>query len=71
MKSVLCVESGVVYASQKAAIRAIGGDSKGLRACLNGSQQTHKGYHWEYASTIARQVGSRRNKKRTGACVKW
>lgn len=49
MKAVLCVESGVIYRSQKAAARQMRGDHRGLRACLKGEQATWKGYHWKYA----------------------
>ena len=50
MKAVLCVETGIIYASQKATARAINGDLNGLRACLKGKQQTWKGYHWKYTT---------------------
>lgn len=46
MKAVLCVETGIIYPSRKAAVKAIGGDISGLRACLKGEQKTWKGFHW-------------------------
>lgn len=47
---VLCVETGIVYESIKAASAAVGlTEGGGIRACLRGEAQTSGGYHWAYA----------------------
>lgn len=49
-KPVRCIETGVVYHSQKAASEAVGIHSKSdISACCKGRQHTAGGYHWEYA----------------------
>lgn len=49
-KPVVCVETGVVYASGYDACRAIGCSNGLIGACLCGAQKTAKGFHWRYAT---------------------
>lgn len=45
---VLCVETGVVYRSCRAAARCVGGTSQGICRVCRGERKTHRGYHWKY-----------------------
>lgn len=44
---VRCVETGVVYASQREAAASVGRAFQSISACLRGKQATCGGYHWE------------------------
>lgn len=46
---VLCVETGVVYASSGEASRMTGCHQGHISECCNGTHQTTGGYHWRYA----------------------
>lgn len=47
-KSVICLDTGVVYESVKAAAKAIGARPSSVSAVLKGRQETTHGYHFEY-----------------------
>lgn len=47
--SVLCVETGIVYASSGEASRMTGCHQGHISECCNGTHQTTGGYHWRYA----------------------
>lgn len=49
-KPVICIETGIVYASGYDAERAIGCGKGSMSSCLAGSCKTLKGYHWRYAT---------------------
>lgn len=50
MKAVLCVETGVVYPSQKDAIVSLNlPPGCSISQCCRGKKATAGGYHWEYA----------------------
>lgn len=49
-RPVVCVETGIVYASCYDASRAIGCGLSSISACLCGSCKTVKGFHWRYAT---------------------
>ncbi len=42
------VETGDMFMYVYSCARYIGGDPDSILKCLNGTQQTHKGYHFEY-----------------------
>lgn len=42
------VETGEVFNSIRECARAVNGDARDLTKCLNGTQKTHNGYHYEY-----------------------
>lgn len=42
------IETGVIYESQNACARAIGGNSGNVNACLHGKAKRHKGYTFEF-----------------------
>ena len=45
---ILCVETGVVYPSAKAAGDAVHRSDMMIRKCLYGKSRTAAGYHWKY-----------------------
>lgn len=50
-KSVICIETGMIYESVKAAGKALNIDSSSIAAVArkaNPSRHTAGGYHWEY-----------------------
>lgn len=47
-RSVLCVETGVVFDTIKEASEFKGGSSKNIIACCRGRLKTSGGYHWRY-----------------------
>lgn len=48
-KPVRCIETGIVYASQSMAARAVGlSSSTGINLCCNGKAKTAGKLHWEY-----------------------
>ena len=49
-KPVVCVETGIVYASCYDAARAIGCGLSSISACFSGACKTVKGYHWRHAT---------------------
>lgn len=49
-KPVMCVETGVVYATGYDAERALGIGKGSISSCLAGSCKTLKGFHWRYAT---------------------
>ena len=49
-KPVLCIETGVVYASCYDASRAIGCGLSSISSCISGSCKTVKGFHWRFAT---------------------
>ena len=49
-KPVVCIETGIVYASGYDAERALGIGKGSMSSCLAGSCKTLKGYHWRYAT---------------------
>ena len=42
-----CIETGIVYKSQKAAARDLGICAQSIHHCIKGRQKTAGGYHWE------------------------
>lgn len=46
---VLCVETGIVYASSGEASRMTGCHQGNISECCNGTHKTTGGYHWRYA----------------------
>lgn len=48
-KPVLCVETGVIYESARAAAAATTGNYKNISAVLRGRRKMCAGYHWKYA----------------------
>lgn len=48
-KSVICVETGVVYQSIKDAEISTGIKRQSISSCLTGRTKTAKGLHWKYA----------------------
>lgn len=46
---ILCVETGVVYPTLRAAAKAINGNWKQISDVARGIGHTHRGYHWKYA----------------------
>ena len=42
-----CVETGEIYDSCAAAARAVGVHTYCINCCVNGTQKTSAGYHWE------------------------
>jgi hypothetical protein len=48
-KPVLCVETGVIYESARAAAAATTGNYKNISAVLRGKRKMCAGYHWEFA----------------------
>lgn len=58
-KPVICIETGIVYASGYDAARAIGCGKSSISSCISGSCETVKGFHWRYATP----------KERTGELV--
>lgn len=50
-KSVLCIETGIIYSSALQAAKAVGlKSSAGINKCCNGQRNTAGGYSWQYAS---------------------
>jgi hypothetical protein len=47
-RSFCIVETGDIFMYVYSCARYIGGDPDSILKCLNGTQQTHKGYHFEY-----------------------
>lgn len=47
-KAVMCVETGAVFRSAKAAAEAMGCSDKHIQACCVGRRQRHAGYSWTY-----------------------
>ena len=47
-KSVLCVETGVIYSSTKEVQRQLGYSGGHISKCCNGRLKTAYGYHWQY-----------------------
>lgn len=47
-KPVVCVESGMVYASATDAFKATGINWSNIAACCRGTRQIAGGYHWKY-----------------------
>ena len=48
-KRVICVETGVIYASSGEASRETGCHQGHISECCNGTHNTTGGYHWRYA----------------------
>lgn len=51
-KKVVCVETGEVFESVKAAAAHLNASPSGISAMLNGRQKTHKGYHFKYFESV-------------------
>lgn len=49
-KPVMCIETGIVYASGYDADRATGCGLGTISSCIGGSCKTVKGFHWRYAT---------------------
>lgn len=49
-KRVLCVETGIIYASSGEAARKTGCHQGHISECCNGVHKTTGGYHWRYAN---------------------
>lgn len=47
-RSVLCVETGIVFDTIKEAGEFTGGSSKNIISCCRGRLKTSGGYHWQY-----------------------
>ena len=54
-KPVLCVETGIVYSSQKEAERLLGIKSTKISAACRGSRGIAGGYHWEKIENLTKQ----------------
>lgn len=48
-KQVICVETGIVYASSMEAERKTGASHSNIIKCCLGKQKTTGGYHWKYS----------------------
>ena len=48
-RSVVCVETGVVYDSSADAARKTDANAACIRSCCKGLKRTSRGYHWKYA----------------------
>lgn len=48
-KSVLCIETNIIYPSVREAAKQTGADRSSISACCKGKQKTTKGYHWKYS----------------------
>lgn len=51
-KSVMCVETGIVYISAREAERQTRTHYQSIIACCQGKRKTTKGYHWQYADLL-------------------
>lgn len=49
-KTVMCVETGIIYASTGEAERETGIKSYNIRKCANGTTKNPNGYHWKYVN---------------------
>lgn len=49
-KPVLCVETGEIFQSTKAAGRYLSKSSGGISECCNGNRNTAFGFHWQYVN---------------------
>lgn len=47
-RSVMCVETGVIYGMTKDAAKSIGVNLSNIVSCCGGYQKTSGGYHWRY-----------------------
>lgn len=47
-KSVLCIETGVIYSSTREAARQTGINNSSISKCCRGIQKTAGGFHWQY-----------------------
>ena len=47
-KTVLCIETGVIYSSTMDAARQTGIDHSGISKCCRGIYRTCGGFHWKY-----------------------
>lgn len=47
-KPVLCVETGMVYPTVKAAAKGVNRSATAIHKCLHGWTRTAGGYHWKY-----------------------
>lgn len=47
-KSIVCVETGVIYPSTREAERVTGIDHSAISKCCKGTRQTCGGYHWRF-----------------------
>lgn len=47
-KSVLCIETKIIYPSTREVERQLGISHNGINAVCNGKQKTSGGYHWKY-----------------------
>jgi hypothetical protein len=54
-RSFCIVETGDMFMYVYSCARYIGGDPDSILKCLNGTQQTHKGYHFEYINPHLRE----------------
>lgn len=48
-KPIRIIETGEVFGTLKECEEAIGGNNRHINDCLKGRQQSHRGYHFEYA----------------------
>ena len=51
-KRVLCVETGEIFDSVKAAAASVGVNAQAVSDCLRGKRKTSGGMHWEYAPDV-------------------
>ena len=49
-RQVVCVETGVLYASTLAAAEAVNGDHSCISKCCIGIRKKHRGLSWRYAA---------------------
>lgn len=47
-RSVICVETGIIYNSPSEAARALKLNRSHIHECAKGTRNTHGGYHWSY-----------------------
>lgn len=60
-KRVKVVETGKEYESIRKCAVAVNGDRKSIHNCLNGSQRSHKGYHFEFVDGQSTQKGDQKD----------
>ena len=48
-KAVMCIETGIIYASSREAALQTNNSQSCISLCCNGKQNTAGGYHWKYA----------------------
>lgn len=55
-KAVRCVETGIIYPSQKSAADAFGLARQSINYCCRGKSKTSAGFHWEYVEELEKNT---------------